>query len=646
MGLISWLFGKRTDAGDLPDDYISKSLLFSYLDAQSATVMFFSPAKGWVGANLAFYNTFGFKNMEEFRAQYDRIADFFNDPNYEIFAETDEQWLRQLEREAEKPPQVHMKLPNGQTKVFALRSRVFKSGLNGLSFLEMTDVTEQERARQERERAETAKQQFLHNISHEFRTPMNGIMGFVELLKSSHPTSTQRDYIEMIERSSQYMMNNIESLLDLAQMQTGRLSLEVTEFKPMGELEALFKHYEYEARQRGIGLYVFIDPAMPTYIEADPRKFRQVISLLVDNAVKFTEAGGRVHVDIRVLKKHANDLYTLHVSVKDTGVGIQPERLASITKPFETGGHSDNRLGVGLTLTEGLLQMMGTWLDVTSEAGRGSHFSFNLEVTGTTVTSFDPIRDHSAKVLLFDDDRLFDGNLLSRYLQSFGLSVTKVHYTEHVDCGEADILYIVAPKENSGWLMQLGAFESHPCRFVMLIDEDEELPERVRQVVDYTLKKPLLPSRISKHLTQVLQLPVKAVEKPQGAERKVKALVVEDNIINQRLTKLLLEEYNLSVTTASNGSDAVELCRKFPFDVIFMDIDMPVKDGIAATQEIRKLPLFREHPAPIVALTALVMEGDRERILAEGLDDYLAKPLGREKLEGILERYLSKPALS
>ncbi|MBD3800399.1 MAG: response regulator [Campylobacterales bacterium] len=305
------------------------------------------------GHNLAFYNTFGFKNMEEFREQYDRIADFFNDPNYEIFAKSDELWLCQL------------------------------------------------------------------------------------------------------ERSSQYMMNNIESLLDLAQMQTGRLSLDITEFKPMGELESLLRHYEYEARQRGI-----------------------------------------------------------------------------------------------------------------------------------------------------------------------------------------------APKENLGWLMQLGAFESHPCRFVMLVDEEEVLPERVRQVIDYTLKKPLLPSRISKHLTQVLQLPVRSVEKPQGGERKIKALVVEDNIINQRLTKLLLEEYNLSVTVAANGHDAVELCRKYPFDVIFMDIDMPVKDGIAATHEIRKLPLFREHPAPIIAVTALVMEGDRERILGEGLYDYLAKPLGREKLEGILERYLSKPALS
>jgi signal transduction histidine kinase/CheY-like chemotaxis protein len=644
MGLIDWvsdMFGGHGGAGDLPDEYISKSLFFSYLDAQSAIVMFFSPAQGWVGANLMFYKTFGMNNMEEFRNRYARISDFFDDESYEIFAENDEAWLRQLERDSEKPPHVHMTLPDGNTAVFALRSKVFKSGFNGLCFLEMTDITDQEQARKERIEAEAAKRKFLNNISHEFRTPMNGILGFLEMLKESHPSATQRDYIGMIDRSAKYMMTNIESLLDLAQMQHGKLTLDVTEFKPVGELESLFDHFYYEASQRGIRLNVFIDPKLPTYIEADPRKFRQVISLLVDNAIKFTEEGGRVQADIRVLKKYENDNYSIGVSIKDTGVGIDPDRLKFITEPFESGEQSDNRLGVGLSLTEGLLEMMGSRLMMSSEKDRGSQFSFTIDVPGTTVSSFDPVREQKAKVLLFDDELMNEANLLSRYLQSFGMSVTKVHYTETIDCDENEVLYIVAPRENSGWLMQLASYTTHPCRFVMLIDEDEDLPERVRQVVDYTLKKPLLPTRISTHLTQILQLPPKASEKPLIAEGKVNALVVEDNIINQRLTKLMLEEYNLSVTTASNGSEAVDLCRKYPFDIIFMDIDMPVKDGISATHDIRRLSLFREQPAPIIALTALAMQGDRDRILAEGLDGYLAKPLRREKLETILEKHLS-----
>lgn len=647
MGLMHWVRtaftsaeGVSEKAGELPDDFIGKSLFFNYLDAQSAIILFFSPSRGWVGANATFYKTFDIDNMETFRDRYERIFDFFSE--YEIFAENDEAWLKQLEYDQGQDHKVRMTLPNGEEALYSLRAKRIKSGDNGLYFLEMEDVTQQERGRLERESADAAKRKFLSNISHEFRTPMNGIMGFVDLLKQSHPSSTQRDYIEMIDRSAKHMMNNVESLLDLAQMQNGKLQLEPTEFKPVGELERLFEHYGYEARQRSVLFSAFVDPKLPTYIEADQRKFRQILSLLIDNAVKFSDAGDRVQVDVRVLKKPDIDRYTIGVSVKDTGAGIEEERLPVITQPFESGEHSDYRLGVGLTLAEGLLQMMGSELSIASQKGRGSHFSFAMDVLGTTVPSFDSVRDQRAKVVLFDDALRHDANLLSRYLKSFGVMVTKVHHSETIDCDETDLLYIVARGEHSGWLMQMGALTSHPCRIVLLCEEDASIPAAAGNLVDYTLKKPLTPTRISKHLSQVLRLPATNSKYPTVAEGKVKALIVEDNIINQRLIKLLLQDYNLAVTTADNGSEAVELCRKYPFDIIFMDIDMPVKDGIEATHDIRRLSLFRGKPAPIIALTALAMQGDRERILSEGLDDYISKPLGREKLECILEKHLSE----
>jgi len=651
MGLMNWFGsvfkGNENEAtGELADEYISKTLFFSYLDTQSAIVMFHCPAQGWIGANLAFFRTFGLKNMEEFRKRYERISDFFADESYEIFAEDDDAWLRQLEAERSKAPIIHMTLPNGAEAIYSLRAKVVKNGMNGLSFLEMTDITEQVKAREEREEADAAKRKFLNNISHEFRTPMNGILGFLDLLKESHPTATQRDYIGMIDRSAKYMMTNIESLLDLAQMQSGKLKLGLTDFKPVGELESLFEHFFFDAKQRGIDLSFFIDPKLPTYIKADQRKFRQVLSQLLDNALKFTEESGKVQVEVRVLKKFENDNYTIGVTVKDSGIGIDAEKLASITKPFETGEQADFRLGVGLTLAEGLLQLMGSELTMSSEKGRGSQFSFSLDVMGTTVASFDAMREHQVKVVLFDDELTGDANLLSKYLQAFGISVTKVHYSEAMEYKDTEVLYIVAPRDNSGWLMQLGSSNAPSSRIVVLVDEDEEVPERVRKVVSYSLKKPLLPTRISKHLTQIFKLAPKETAVPSGTDGRGNALIVEDNIINQRLIKLLLQEYNLSVTTASNGSEAVDLCRKYPYDIIFMDIDMPVKDGIAATHEIRRLGMFKEKPAPIIALTALAMEGDRERILAEGLDDYISKPLGREKLETMLEKHLRTAAHS
>ncbi len=646
MGFAQWaasLFGRkqryaRNDS--VWGECISKSLFYGYLDAQRAIVMFYSSKGGWVGANMAFYETFGFEDIEAFRRRYRRIGDFFADDDYEIFADDDEMWLRQLERDKTEAPQVHVATKGGEHRTFSLRAKRFRGGDDGLYFLEMTDVTDEIAAKRAREEAEEAKKKFLGNISHEFRTPMNGIMGFLELLKHSHPSSTQMEYIQMIDRSSRQMLTTIESLLDLAQMQSGRLALSVNEFRPVEEFEAIFEHYYYEATQRGVTLSMFIDPKLPTYIEADQRKLRQVVNQLLDNAVKFSEEGGKVHAEVRVLGRRDGDRYEIGFKVKDHGPGIDASRLEKITDAFETGEHSDNRLGVGLTLTSGLLEMMGSSLKIQSEKGRGSKFSFVIETTGTTVTSFDPVRGHRATVALFDDTLAAEANLLGRYLEAFGVEVTRLHYSQPVDCEDAEVLYIVASQENSGWLMQLGA-SSHTCRIVLLAEEDKAIPERATRLIDYTLKKPLMPSRTARHLAQIFRLPPKEKTLSKHRRTKVKALVVEDNIINQRLIKMLLQEYNLSVTTADNGQDAVELCRRYPYDIIFMDIDMPVKDGILATKEIHTLALYKHHPAPIVALTALAMQGDRERILGEGLDDYIAKPLGRGKLETILEKHLN-----
>lgn len=619
-------------------DMISKSLFFDYLDAQRAAILFFSPLQGWVGGNLAFYDTFGFENMEVFRSRYRRISEFFDDENYVVFADDDEAWLKQLAG-AQTHPRVQVTLPGGRQAVYELRSSAFKSGKNGLYFLEMSDVTLEERSKQEIEQVEASKRKFLNNISHEFRTPMNGILGFLDLLKQSHPTTKQNEYIEMVDRSATHMMSTIETLLDLAQMQSGKLRLAPSEFSPIREFERLFDPYFDEAAQHGITLEFFLDPKLPAYITADFRKLRQIISQLLDNALKFTEAGGKIHAEIRILKVNPQQRYTLGFMVKDTGIGIDSKLLKRITEPFESGEHPDQRLGIGLSLTEGLLQMMQAELRVTSQKGVGSQFSFDVDVQGTAEPALLLFTGKRAKVVLFDDALASDANLLSRYLKGFGLVVSKVHHSESVECGETDAMYLVTTNENSGWMMKLGSV-SNGCSIVMLMQEERPLPQGASHIVDYTLQKPLLPGIIAEHLARIFKSMEPKLAQNVLPKDKIKALIVEDNRINQRLIKLLLEQYNISVATADNGSEAVELCRKYPYDIIFMDIDMPVKDGIAATHEIRGLAVYQAHSCPIIALTALAMQGDRERILAEGLDDYVSKPLGREKLELILTRHL------
>jgi CheY-like chemotaxis protein len=204
----------------------------------------------------------------------------------------------------------------------------------------------------------------------------------------------------------------------------------------------------------------------------------------------------------------------------------------------------------------------------------------------------------------------------------------------------ADVVYFIGSQEKSDWALPLASMR-RSCKTVLLVEANERLQAKMLHVIDAVLTKPLLPGSLMTHLGEVLDLPQEmSVTVPQ-IQRGFRALVVEDNLINQRLIKLLLKEYGILVTAVSNGDEAVEMCRKEQYDIVFMDIDMPIKDGILATQEIKA----EEVPArigrmPIIALTALAMEGDREYILGRGLDDYLSKPLTREKLEYILQKYL------
>jgi CheY-like chemotaxis protein len=205
---------------------------------------------------------------------------------------------------------------------------------------------------------------------------------------------------------------------------------------------------------------------------------------------------------------------------------------------------------------------------------------------------------------------------------------------------DAEVVYIIASQEKSDWTIPLSRIK-RTCKTVLLLEEHERLQAKMLHLIDESLSKPLLPTPLLEHLVDMLGI-VKDTPVPvPKIQRGVSALVVEDNLINQRLIKLLLKEYGINVIAVSNGDEAVETCRAHKFDIVFMDIDMPIKDGILATQEIKA----EEGPArvgrmPIIALTALAMEGDREYILGRGLDDYLSKPLTREKLEYILHKYL------
>jgi len=644
LGLISWvqkLFGNdEARFTEETNQSINKELFYKVLDADSCALLFFTKENGWIGANKAFFDLVSVQNIEQLREQHESIRELFDHEDEEVFTEYDKSWMDYIRTHCPQGYGLEIVDPSGKRHKLVATSTLIHEGGRDLYLLRMEDQSKLVDLKAEVEKTEQLKSKFLANIGHEFRTPMNGLLGFTELLSKTPLTETQLDYIHSVQGSARSLMSNIENLLDLAQMQNGRLTISKGEFNIVAEMEELAHGCISMANDKAIGVLFFIDPKLPTYVTGDIRKIKQVINNLFNNALKFTQPGGRITIEVKLLKRNTTGTCNIGFSVRDTGKGISKSELSYITQPFVSGDHADNRLGVGLSLSHGLISLMGGELKITSEEGKGASFSFALTLEGSSDHAMKMINAHSVKVVLVDEKRIDDANHLTNYLRSFGVTVTKTQMIDETIFSDAEVVYLIASQEKSDWTVPLASMNRR-CKTVLLVEQHERLQAKMLHVIDTVLAKPLLPSSLLAHLSELLNLPQEISLTAPQIQRGVRALVVEDNLINQRLIKLLLKEYGIQVTAVSNGDEAVEMCRNQQYDIVFMDIDMPIKDGILATQEIKA----EEGPTrigrmPIIALTALAMEGDREYILGRGLDDYLSKPLTREKLEYILQKYL------
>lgn len=632
--------GKSVGAIEAADYNIDKDLFYKILDTDPCAILFFTKKNGWIGANKAFFTLVQVKNIEELRTKYESIRELFNDEDEEVFTEYDKSWLDYIRTHCPNGYGLGMIDAKGNRHSMQATSTLLQQGSNELYLLRLEDRSKVVALQDEVVQVENMKTKFLANIGHEFRTPMNGILGFVDLLSKTTPTETQLEYIHSVQGSARNLMSNIENLLDLAQMQTGRLTISKSDFNIISEMEELARGFVSLGDEKGVSVYFFIDPKLPTHLIGDSRKIKQVLSNLFNNALKFTAPQGRITIDVKLLKRNTSGTCNVGFSVKDTGKGISKSELSYITRPFVSGDHADNRLGVGLSLSHGLINLMSGELKITSEEGKGSYFSFTFTLDGSSDQAMRMINAHTAKVVLLDEKRLDDANHLTNYLRSFGVSVTKTHLIDDTIFDAIDMVYFIASQEKSDWILNLSMLK-RTCKTVLLLNQNEQLLARTMHVIDVGLTKPILPTTLLTHLIDILNLEKQIEVIVPHLQRGINALVVEDNLINQRLIKLLLKEYGLNVVTASDGEEGVEACRNQKFDIVFMDIDMPVKDGISATQEIKAQDgIARVGKMPIIALTALAMEGDREYILNKGLDDYLSKPLTREKLEYILHKYL------
>jgi len=517
------------------------------------------------------------------------------------------------------------------------------------------------------------KSKFLANMSHDIRTPMNGVIGMTHLLLGTELTDEQREYLNMIQISGNSLLSLINDILDFSRIEADQLFLEKQRFNLRMTVEDTVDIVALDAYEKGIGLTCIIEPNVPLELMGDPGRFRQVLINLLGNAVKFTEKG-EVNIHIQ-LENETCEQATIYVSVKDTGIGIPETEINNLFKPFSQVNRKNSSkfggTGLGLAISHRIVQLMGGSIKVKSQIDLGSKFYFSATlkkyIPGKRKQCTD-ILDLSNKKILIADSQPAYRSMLSNLLDNIGcqhLEVSdgqsaltmlrdSIQTKQPIDLVLIDMHLSKIDGIKLGKLIKSDPSISHiPMIMITFVGQRGDIG--MLQDIGFAayLNKPVKQNLLNKSLQKIFSSEI-SEKKGVGSDNIITKftiseeesqqshiLLVEDSEMNKKLASVYLSKMGYHVETASNGEESIEMLKQKKFDLILMDIQMPVMNGIDATKIIRSgKNLDIDHKVPIIALTANAMSQDRQVCLNAGMNDYLSKPFKPEDLQGILEKYL------